>query len=52
MRKGAEVTVSATKFNAAVAETLNLVVPASVQPLAAEFTRLSADLAKSIGDIS
>jgi hypothetical protein len=48
---GKEVTISATKFNATPAETLNLVVPASVQPLAPEFQRLSADMQKSIGDI-
>jgi hypothetical protein len=50
--KGAEVTISATKYGANTSETLNLVVPASVKPLASEFVRLSADLAKSIGDIT
>jgi hypothetical protein len=50
--KNAEVAIAATKFGAAAAETLNLVVPASVKPLAAEFARLSADLAKSVGDIT
>lgn len=49
---GAEVIVSATKFNAGTAETMDLVVPSSVKPLASEFARLSADVAKSIGDLS
>jgi hypothetical protein len=49
-QKGAEVTISATKFGAAAAETLNLVVPASVKPPAAEFARLSADITGTIGD--
>lgn len=48
----AEVTISEIKFNASPSVTLDLVVPASVRPLAAEFSRLSADLAKSVGDIS
>lgn len=48
---GKEITISKTKFNAGRSETLNLVVPASVQPLAPEFQRLSADLDKSIGGI-
>lgn len=47
-----EITISATKYNASQSDTLNLVVPASVQPLAPEFQRLSTDVAKSIGDIS
>jgi hypothetical protein len=50
--KGAEVTISATKFNALPSETLNLVVPVGVKPPAAELARLSADLAKSIGDVA
>src|SRR6266851_7706507 len=48
---GKEITISATKFTAARSETLNLVVPARVQPLAPEFQRLSADLEKSIGNL-
>ena len=39
-----EITVSATKFGAAASETLNVVVPASVAPLASEYDRLAADL--------
>jgi hypothetical protein len=49
---GKEVTISGTKFNASQSETLNLIVPVTVQPLAPEFQRLSADLSKSIGDIA
>jgi len=48
----AEVIISEIKFNASPSETLDLVVPASVRPPDAEFSRLSADLAKSVGDIS
>ena len=51
-QKGTEIQISATKFGAAAAETLNLVVPASAKPPAAEYARLSADLAKSVGDVS
>jgi hypothetical protein len=47
-----EITISNTKFNASQSETLNLVVPASVQPLASEFQRLSSDMQKSIGGIA
>ncbi len=49
---GKEVTISATKFNATPSETLNLVVPTTVQPLAPEFQRLSADMQQSIGGIA
>jgi hypothetical protein len=45
---GKEVTISHTKFNAQPSETLNLVVPSSVQPLASEFQRLSADTNRSM----
>jgi hypothetical protein len=48
---GKEVTISHTKFNARQSETLNLVVPASVQPLASEFQRLAADMDKAIRGI-
>ena len=44
-----EVTISTTKFNAQPSETLNLVVPAIVQPLVPEFQRLSTDVQKIIG---
>src|SRR5262249_20515845 len=40
----AEITISNTLFNAQTTETLNLVVPSTVQPLSAEFDRLSTDL--------
>lgn len=49
---GEELIISATKFNVGQSETLNLIVPASVQPLASEFQRLSADISKFIGDIA
>src|SRR5574338_534217 len=49
---GKEMTISNTKFNASRTETLNLIVPASVQPLAPEFQRLAADMNKSIGGIA
>ena len=39
-----EVSISATKFNAQGSESLDLVVPATVQPLASEFQRLAADM--------
>jgi peptidoglycan hydrolase-like protein with peptidoglycan-binding domain len=48
---GGEITISATKFVAAATETLNLVVPAAVQPLASELQRLSADLEKTVGNL-
>lgn len=47
-----EVTISTTKFNAQQSETLNLVVPASIQPLSSEFQRLAADMEKRIGSIA
>lgn len=49
---GKEVTISNTKFNALPQETLNLVVPSSVQPLKPEFQRLSADMAAHIGGVA
>ena len=49
---GKEVTISSTKFNAKPAETVNLIVPFSVEPLEAEFQRLATDLEKSIGRIA
>ncbi|HEU4891609.1 MAG TPA: neuraminidase-like domain-containing protein [Vicinamibacterales bacterium] len=49
---GKEVTISATKYNAASAEALNLVVPGSVAAPAPEHARLSGDLKASIGDVS
>jgi hypothetical protein len=49
---GNEVTISNTKFNAQTLETLNLVVPSSVQPLLPEYQRLAADLDKTVGGIA
>lgn len=49
--KGAEVPISTTKFSASQQEVLDLVVPASVRPLAPEFQRLAADMAP-IGGIA
>jgi hypothetical protein len=50
--QGQEVVISNTKFNAQSQEVLNLVVPSSVQPLAAEFQRLSADMQRSIDGVA
>lgn len=49
---GNEVTLSTTTYNAAQQETLNLVVPASVQPLAPEFQRFAADMEQTIGGVA
>jgi ABC toxin-like protein/neuraminidase-like protein/virulence plasmid A protein len=49
---GKELTVSNTKFEAQPSETLNLVAPASIRPLAPELQRLTADLDSSIGGIA
>jgi Neuraminidase-like domain/Salmonella virulence plasmid 28.1kDa A protein len=49
---GKEITVSATKFKAAPAETMNLILPSKAQPLAPEFQRLSADMDRAIGGIA
>jgi hypothetical protein len=48
---GKEVTISETVFNAQPQQTLTLVVPASVQPAASEFDRLSAEINKRIDGI-
>ena len=48
--RGNEFPLSATKFNAGKHEVLNLVAPARVQPSAAEYQRLSDDLARQIGE--
>lgn len=45
---GQEVTISKTKFNAQPAETLNLIVPSTIQPAVPEFHRFAADMDKSI----
>ncbi len=49
---GNEITLSTTKFNAAELETLNLVVPAKVKPLAPEFQRFASDMSQSIGGVA
>ena len=49
---GKEITISRTKFNPQTSETLNLVVPASVQVSTSEFQKMSADLERSIGGIA
>lgn len=46
---GKEVPISAPQFNPTQQKTLNLVAPASVQPLAPEFQRLNADLGAQLG---
>lgn len=48
---GNEVTLSKIIRNANERESLNLVAPAATKPLAAEFTRLAADLQPRIGDL-
>jgi Neuraminidase-like domain/Salmonella virulence plasmid 28.1kDa A protein len=47
-----EIPLSEPKFGAAVDETLDLVAPASVRPLAPEYERLTADLERVIGAAS
>jgi hypothetical protein len=47
-----EVTVSTTRFGVGQAEILTLTVPGSVQPLAAEFQRLSDDMKTAVGGIA
>ena len=47
--QGAETTISSTTYNASAHTVLNLVAPASVQPLTAEYQRLSADVQSAIG---
>src|ERR1035438_4413744 len=49
---GKEVTLSTTKYDAAAQETLNLVVPSSVQPLAPEFQRFASDMNQTIGSVA
>jgi hypothetical protein len=46
--KNNEVAISSTKYNAQKQETLNLVVPARIRPLASEFQRFSLDMDKHI----
>lgn len=47
---GEEVSLSTTRFKADRYEMLNLVAPASVLPLAAEYDRLAADLDQHLGE--
>ncbi len=49
---GAEIVVSATKYQVETAETLNLVVPSDVGPAGPEFARLAGDVTSVIGDLS
>jgi hypothetical protein len=49
---GKELAISNTQFHAQPTETLNLVVPTSVQPLAPEYQRISADMDKAIGGVT
>ncbi len=49
---GQEIVLSQLVKNAAEKEILNLVTPATAQPLTAEFTRLTRDLQPHIGDLS
>ncbi|MCI0721217.1 MAG: peptidoglycan-binding protein [Acidobacteria bacterium] len=50
--QGKEIPLSATKFNAGKQEKLNLVAPASVRPLAAEYQRLTGDIARQVGELN
>ena len=49
--QGTEVTVSGVIYNTTQTVGLNLVAPASVQPLTAEYARMTADLQSAIGGI-
>lgn len=46
---GKEISLSAPQYNPAAQKTLNLIAPASVQPLAPEYQRLSSDLQAHLG---
>ncbi|MFL6201533.1 MAG: neuraminidase-like domain-containing protein [Thermoanaerobaculia bacterium] len=48
--RGEEVSLSATRYCAQSREVFNLVAPASVRPLAAEYQRLRADLERHLGE--
>ena len=48
---GKEVTISGVIYNITQTVVLNLVAPASIQPLTAEYQRMSADLQPAIGGI-
>jgi hypothetical protein len=47
-----EITLSSTRFDPQPQEILNLVVPASVRPLAPEYQRLAADIDPLVGGIA
>jgi hypothetical protein len=47
-----EIPLSKTRFGAAQTDRLNVVAPSAVQPLAAEYTRLTADLTEQLGDLN
>ncbi len=49
--QGKETTISSNIYNPPANRVLNLVAPASVQPLTVEYQRLSADMQKEIGGI-
>jgi hypothetical protein len=47
--QGKDVSLTRTRFNADKYELINVVAPASIRPLAPEFSRLSADLTPQVG---
>lgn len=49
---GVEITISKTLFDAGPSATMNLIVPASVQPVVTEFQRLTQNMTTSIGSIA
>ncbi|MBD1833295.1 peptidoglycan-binding protein [Cyanobacteria bacterium FACHB-472] len=50
--QGQEISLSSTRLNADKHEVLNLVAPATIQPLAPEYQRLSADLTQKLGELN
>ncbi|MHB8655043.1 MAG: neuraminidase-like domain-containing protein [Terriglobia bacterium] len=50
--QGKELAISSIKYSAGTQETLNLIAPSSLQPLAPEYQRLAADMDKQIGGIA
>jgi hypothetical protein len=48
--RGDEVSLSATRYNAQIVEVFNLIAPASVRPLASEYSRLKTDLGRHLGE--
>jgi peptidoglycan hydrolase-like protein with peptidoglycan-binding domain len=49
--QGNEVPLTETKYGASPQETLNLIAPANIQPLAPEYQRLTADLISQFGSL-